>query len=140
MADKKKKMNVFQRIAQLFKDVRSELKKVVWPSKEKLKNTCAVVLVVIVFFAIYLSIINNGGHWVLEKIGFYDNTPITTTTSVADTTVAETTAATEATEETSEETTTTEETTEATEETDEESETEETDEDTEETDESEEDN
>ena len=140
MADKNKKMNVFQRIAQLFKDVRTELKRVVWPSKEKLKNTCAVVLVVIVFFAIYLSIINNGGHWVLEKIGFYDNTPITTTT-VTEATVAETTAATEATEETSEETTTTEETTEATtEETDEESETEETDEESEETDESEEDN
>ena len=65
MADKNKKMNVFQRIAQLFKDVRTELKRVVWPSKEKLKNTCAVVLVVIVFFAIYLSIINNGG--VLEN-------------------------------------------------------------------------
>lgn len=135
MADKKKKMNVFQRIAQLFKDVRSELKKVVWPSKEKLKNTCAVVLVVIVFFAIYLSIINNGGHWILEKIGFYDNAPVVTTTAVAETS-AETTPATEATEETSEETTT-EATTEATEaeETDE-SEAEETDE----TDESEEDN
>ncbi len=135
MADKKKKMNVFQRIAQLFKDVRSELKKVVWPSKEKLKNTCAVVLVVIVFFAIYLSIINNGGHWILEKIGFYDNAPVVTTTAVAETS-AETTPATEATEETSEETTT-EATTEATE-------AEETDEsgaeETDETDESEEDN
>lgn len=132
MADKKKKMNVFQRIAQLFKDVRSELKKVVWPSKEKLKNTCAVVLVVIVFFAIYLSVINNGGHWILEKIGFYDNTPVVTT--VAETS-AETTPATEATEETSEETTT-EATTEATEAEETESEAEETDE----TDESEEDN
>jgi preprotein translocase subunit SecE len=139
MADKKKKMNVFQRIAQLFKDVRTELKRVVWPSKEKLKNTCAVVLVVIVFFAIYLSIINNGGHWVLEKIGFYKNTPIATTTEATEIPVAETTLATEASEETSEETAT-EETTEATEADEtEESEDEETEE-TEETEESEEDN
>ena len=73
MADKSKNKNVFQKIAQVYKEVRQELRKSTWPSKEKLKNTSAVVLVVIVFFAIFLSIINNGGHWVLEKIGFYGN-------------------------------------------------------------------
>ena len=50
MAEKKK--NIFKRIAQKFRDVRLEMKKAVWPSKEKLKQTSAVVLVVIVFFAI----------------------------------------------------------------------------------------
>ena len=34
MADNKSK-NIFKRIAQTFKDVRGELKKVVWPGKEK---------------------------------------------------------------------------------------------------------
>ena len=52
MADKKK--NIFARIAAGFKGVISELKKVIWPSKAKLKSICAVVFVVIIFFAIYL--------------------------------------------------------------------------------------
>ena len=79
MADKNKKLNIFQRIGRGFKGVVSELKKVSWPSKEKLKNVSAVVLVCIVFFAIFLSIINLGGHWLLEKIHFYDQVEATTT-------------------------------------------------------------
>lgn len=80
MADKKgKKKNIFQRIGQHFKEVRAELKRVIWPSKDKLKNISAVVLVCIVFFAIFLSIINLGGHWLLEKIHFYDQVEATTT-------------------------------------------------------------
>ncbi len=108
MADKKKekKKNIFQRIAQHFKEVRQELKRVIWPSKEKLKNVSAVVLVCIVFFAIFLSIISLGGHWLLEKVHFYDQVEATTTvateptTPVSIETVVET-EATEATEETS---------------------------------------
>ena len=57
MADKSKK-NVFQKIGQVFKEVRQELKKSVWPSKEKLKATSAVVLAVILFFAVFLSLHN----------------------------------------------------------------------------------
>ena len=71
MADKSKK-NVFQKIAQVFKEVRQELKKSVWPSKEKLRNTSAVVLAVIVFFAVFLSVISMGGRWILDKANFYD--------------------------------------------------------------------
>lgn len=106
MADKKeKKKNIFQRIGQRFKEVRAELKRVIWPSKEKLKNISAVVLVCIVFFAIFLSIINLGGHWLLEKIHFYDQVEATTTVAtempVIETSMVETTAteATEASEE-----------------------------------------
>ena len=52
MADKKG--NIFQRAAKGFSDVIAELKRVTWPTKEKLTKTSAVVLLVIVFFAIYL--------------------------------------------------------------------------------------
>ncbi len=96
MADKKgKKKNIFQRIGQHFKDVIKELKSVTWPSKEKLKNLSAVVLVCIVFFAIFLSIINLGGHWILEKIHFYDpaETTVATEAPISIETVVETTAA-----------------------------------------------
>lgn len=79
MADKSKK-NFFQRMGQTFKEVRQELKKAVWPSKEKLKSTSAVVLAVILFFAIFLGVISSGGRWILEKINFYDEVEPTMTT------------------------------------------------------------
>lgn len=77
MADKKK--NIFGRIGQKFKEVIAELKRVQWPDKTKLKNTSAVVLLVILFFAVYLTLISDGGRWILDKIGFYDIVETTTT-------------------------------------------------------------
>ena len=94
MADKKG--NIFKRIAKSFSDVIAELKRVTWPTKEKLTKTSAVVLLVIVFFAVYLTIIGSGGRWVLDKIGFYDIVETTATTETSETT-AETTAASETT-------------------------------------------
>lgn len=103
MADKKG--NIFQRLAKGFSDVIAELKRVTWPTKDKLAKTSAVVLLVIVFFAVYLTIIGSGGRWVLDKIGFYNIVETTaastqataeTSESAAETTAAsETTAATE---------------------------------------------
>ena len=86
-----KKGNIFSRMGKGVKDVFAELKKVVWPTKEKLKSTSAVVLLVIVFFAVFLTFIGTGGHWLLEKIGFYDAVPTTeSTTSLPDATTSDT--------------------------------------------------
>ena len=75
----------------------AELKRVTWPTGEKLAKTAAVVLLVIVFFAVYLTLIGNGGRWILDKVGFYD---IVETTVPVETVapVEATTAATEASE------------------------------------------
>ena len=102
MADKKG--NIFQRAAKGFSDVIAEPKRVTWPTKEKLTKTSAVVLLVIVFFAIYLTIIGSGGRWVLDKIGFYNivETTAATTQASETTTAAETTAASETTAATTE--------------------------------------
>ena len=102
MADRKG--NIFQRAAKGFSDVIAELKRVTWPTKEKLTKTSAVVLLVIVFFAIYLTIIGSGGRWVLDKIGFYNivETTAATTQASETTTAAETTAASETTAATTE--------------------------------------
>ena len=70
MADKKN--NIFKRIGKKFSDIIAELKRVTWPTKEKLAKTSAVVLLVILFFAVYLTLIGTGGRWVLDNIGFYD--------------------------------------------------------------------
>ncbi len=96
-----KKGNIFQRFGKGVKDVFAELKKVVWPTKEKLINTSAVVLLVIVFFAVFLTLIGSGGRWLLDKIGFYDTvetTEVTTVETVPETTAATTTTAAETSE------------------------------------------
>ena len=98
MADNKG--NFFKRLGKKISDVFAELKRVTWPTGEKLAKTAAVVLLVIVFFAVYLTLISDGGRWILDKIGFYD---IVETTATEATTEAATEAATEA-PETSEET------------------------------------
>ena len=95
MADKKG--NIFTRIAKAFSDVIAELKRVTWPTREKLTKTSAVVLLVIVFFAVYLTIIGSGGRWVLDKIGFYDIVETTETTAEETTAASETTPASETT-------------------------------------------
>ena len=99
------KGNIFKRFGKGVKDVIAELKKVVWPTKEKLVNTSAVVLLVIVFFAIFLTLIGSGGRWLLDKIGFYDTVETTAVTTLEETTATTTTAAetTEATAESAEE-------------------------------------
>lgn len=95
MADNKG--NIFKRLGKKISDVFAELKRVTWPTGEKLAKTAAVVLLVIVFFAVYLTLIGNGGRWILDKVGFYD---IVETTVAAETVPATeaTTAATEASE------------------------------------------
>ena len=58
MANEKKKANVFVRIgraiAKFFKDVVSEVKKVVWPSKKQVLNNTAVVLAMCIICGIVL--------------------------------------------------------------------------------------
>ena len=98
MADKKG--NIFKRFGKRVSDIIAELKRVTWPTGEKLAKTSAVVLLVIVFFAVYLTLISDGGRWILDKIGFYD---IVETTATEASTEATTEAVTEASE-TSEET------------------------------------
>jgi len=103
MADKKKKDNIFKRtikgIVRRFTEVRQELKRVIWPTKEKLIQVSVVVLAVIVAAAVFLSLIGKGTGFILEKAGFYrqvEETTATTTTAAettAEATAAETTAA-----------------------------------------------
>ena len=95
MADKKG--NFFKRFIKKVSDVFAELKRVTWPTGEKLAKTAAVVLLVIVFFAVYLTLIGNGGRWILDKVGFYDIVETTVAAETVPETVA-TTAATEASE------------------------------------------
>lgn len=53
-ADKNAKKSFKERISQWFSDLKSELKKVVWPTKTQIVNNSAVALVVIAFSALVL--------------------------------------------------------------------------------------
>ena len=63
------------RVAQYFRDVRAEMKRVSWPSVNEVKNTTIITLVAVIFFAVYLFAIDQGLarliiglDWLIEKI------------------------------------------------------------------------
>jgi preprotein translocase subunit SecE len=48
------------KVAKWFKDLKSEFKKVVWPSKKTVVNNTSVVLAVVVFSAIIIGLLDSG--------------------------------------------------------------------------------
>ncbi|HHV42044.1 MAG TPA: preprotein translocase subunit SecE [Clostridiaceae bacterium] len=67
----KKKGNIFQRIGHGFNDIRSELKRVVWPDKKKLKQSTATVLAIIVMFTVLIYIFDVAIRGIFTVSGFY---------------------------------------------------------------------
>ena len=59
-ADKKKgeKKGVWKTITQFLKDVRIEMKKVIWPSRDEVTNYTAVVLITVAVVASYLLVLD----------------------------------------------------------------------------------
>lgn len=43
----KKRMSIFSRIAKFFREVRNELKKVVWPTRKQITNNTGVVIIAV---------------------------------------------------------------------------------------------
>ena len=46
------------RMTQFLRDVRAEMKRVSWPSVKEVKNTTIITLVAVVFFAVYLFLVD----------------------------------------------------------------------------------
>ena len=55
MADTEKKPGFFGRISRSFRDMKGELKKVVWPSKKQILNNTGVVLIAIIISAVFIG-------------------------------------------------------------------------------------
>lgn len=55
---KAKKPSVFARLGQYFRDVRSEMNRVVWPNRPEVLNSSVVVLVTLVFFVIFAFLVD----------------------------------------------------------------------------------
>lgn len=56
--DKNKKPSLWKRATGFFKDVRGELKRVTWPTKQDVIRWSAVVVVALLFFGIYVVILD----------------------------------------------------------------------------------
>ena len=48
----------FGRMTQFLRDVRAEMKRVSWPSVREVKNTTIITLVAVIFFAVYLFLVD----------------------------------------------------------------------------------
>ena len=73
MAETKKKGNIFKRIAKWFRGMKSELKKVVWPSAGQLVNNTIIVVVVAIIVALIVwafdELAGLGIHALLNLVG-----------------------------------------------------------------------
>jgi len=50
------KPGFFARLGNYFRDVRSEMKRVVWPSRPEVLNSSVVVIVTLIFFATFIAL------------------------------------------------------------------------------------
>jgi len=57
-APKAAKPNVFARLGQYFRDVRSEMRRVVWPGRQEVLNSSVVVVVTLIFFVTFTFIVD----------------------------------------------------------------------------------
>ncbi|MDY0341682.1 MAG: preprotein translocase subunit SecE [Coriobacteriia bacterium] len=71
MAQSKKgaeKPGVFKRIGKYFKDVRIELRRVVWPDRQEVLNSSMVVVATLIFFVFFTLIIDNISSYVFIDV------------------------------------------------------------------------
>lgn len=59
-ADKNKKPGFFRRIANYFGDVKAELHRVTWPSKDELKSYSVAVIAMLVVFGVVIWLVDTG--------------------------------------------------------------------------------
>ncbi len=61
--------NVFSRMVTYVGDVRTELKRVVWPTRNEVLNSSLVVIVTLGFFALFTFLVDTASVFVIQLIG-----------------------------------------------------------------------
>ena len=56
------------RIAQFLRDTRAEMRRVSWPTAKDVKNTTIITLIAVVFFAVYLFLIDRVWAYLIEHL------------------------------------------------------------------------
>jgi len=64
----KKKQRWYKRLISFLREVRAELRKVTWPSKNEVYSTTIVVIIATVFFGFYLYFMDLIFSWVLNQV------------------------------------------------------------------------
>jgi preprotein translocase subunit SecE len=69
------KPRFYERWWEYLHDVRSEMRRVSWPSMKEVQNTTIITVIAVIFFAVYLFLVDQGLSrlitgldWVLEKL------------------------------------------------------------------------
>jgi preprotein translocase subunit SecE len=57
-----------ERLFQFLRDVRAEMKRVSWPTANEVKNTTIITLVAVIFFAIYLFLVDRIWSFLLVQL------------------------------------------------------------------------
>jgi preprotein translocase subunit SecE len=63
-----KKQRWYRRLISFLREVRAELKKVTWPSKNEVYSTTIVVIIATVFFGFYLYFMDLIFSWILNQV------------------------------------------------------------------------
>ncbi len=62
------KLPWYKRLVNFLKDVRSELKRVTWPSKQEVYGTTVIVIITVFFFGFYLFFVDVLFSWIIAQI------------------------------------------------------------------------
>ncbi|MGB4704965.1 MAG: preprotein translocase subunit SecE [Candidatus Saccharicenans sp.] len=62
------KLPWYKRLVNFLKDVRSELKRVTWPSKQEVYGTTVIVIITLFFFGFYLFFVDVLFSWIIAQI------------------------------------------------------------------------
>lgn len=65
---KTKKAPFFARLKKFFKETKSELKRVTWPTKEQLKQNTIVILVFIILIGLFLFVFDVAFSWLFSLL------------------------------------------------------------------------
>ena len=60
--------SAFGRLAQFLRDVRAEMKRVSWPTANEVKNTTIITLIAVIFFAVYLFLVDRVWSFLLIQL------------------------------------------------------------------------
>ena len=67
-ADKKAKPSLFARVGKWLKDMKSELKKVQWPTRKQTINNTLIVIACVIVVGVFIWIFDLGGNLIVEGI------------------------------------------------------------------------
>lgn len=68
ISSSKKEKNIFRRVFDYFKQLKNELKKVVWPSKKKLFGGTMIVIVTVIVISLFVVLADFAFHNLLKLL------------------------------------------------------------------------